>query len=114
LISNYWKLKQKIIKLHNRWKNAYKFTVNWPLHSKQFLDFTPRLADVHANSTFEISAVFKPNIDFLNILKKYIDIRNSTEVEKKIKIPVKVIVTNQSIPILFDIIAILTTDEVEI
>jgi len=84
------------------------------MRAKQFLDFTPTLAYVQANSTFVISAVFKPTIDILDTLKKYIDIRNSTEVEKKIKIPVKVIVTNQSIPILFDIIAILTTDEVEI
>jgi len=84
------------------------------MRAKQFLDFTPTLAYVQSNSTFELSAVFKPTTDILNILKKYIDVRNSTEVEKKIKIPVKVIVTNQSIPILFDIIAILTTDEVEI
>ena len=83
-----------------------------PSRYKTFLDFIPTLAYVQAHSTFDINITFKPTLEIFEKMDKFIDKEKSNDTEKKILIPIKITVANQVIPILFDIIAILTTDEI--
>lgn len=97
--------RDKIV-LFNRSSNTMKLQLYFPKELKNYLEFNPTLGYIQGNDKFEIWMKFKPDRTILSISKKFISEGNN------IDIPIKVVGSNQVIPVRFNIIGRFTVNAV--
>lgn len=97
--------RDKII-LYNRSPHTMKLQLYFPKELKTYLEFNPTLGYIQGKDKFEIWMKFKPDRTILSIGKKFIKEGNN------IDIPIKVVGSNQVIPVRFNIIGRFTVNAV--